>query len=66
MAAHRKPAAEKAVTITLSVSANLLDLIEREAERNAMSRSEYIREAIKAKIVADEIKDLREVSTHAD
>ena len=66
MPAHLKPAAEKAVTITLSVSANLLDLIERATERNAMSRSEFIREAIKIKLVADEVKDLREVSTHAD
>lgn len=66
MAAHRKPAAEKAVTITVSISANLLDLLEQAAERNAMSRSEYIRESIKMRLVANNIKDPREVSTHAD
>ena len=66
MPAHRKPAAEKALTITVSVSANLLVMIEQAASRNYMSRSEYIREAIKMRLVSDEIKDLREVTTNAD
>ena len=61
MAAHRKPTAEKAVTITVSVSANLLDQIEQEAIRRRMTRSEYIREAIKIHLIRHEIESLTQV-----
>lgn len=66
MPARRKPVTEKALTITVSVSVDMLDLIERAAERNAVSRSEYIRQAIKIKLATDKINNLREVCNHAD
>ena len=68
MAAHRKPVAEKAVTITVSMPVSLLDKVERAAAFRHLPRSEMIRYAIDMYLTLYDMQQIiaEEGDPHAD
>ena len=58
MAAHRKPAAEKALTITVSMPVSLLDKVEKAAAFRHLPRSEMIRYALEMYLEMYDLKQM--------